>query len=561
MPTWNITSLKASLLLIAAIGSTPSHAASYVISSNSTAQNGGHSLSNGDTLTLNAGVTLNAADAIDDASANTLTINVYGTVTGNDAIQLDTDDNSLNMYSGSSATNTSDDGVDIGGDNNTVTIHSGATVTGKDEGIGVGGNNNTFTIYGDVITTGTTDDDALDIEGSGNTVHIHGTIKTAGATSCTSGATECNAIEADEGNTIYLHKGATIVGGIQSSDGTTLANKLYLDLGSSQSYNYTLNVKNTGQAWQVADQNGRSVSSSSTSAVAAGVGNIETADEVLYSRSKTLTDSINRYTGSDEFWFDAYSSSADRQASGQTINKFDMDTTGVTLIKPFSDSDSSLVIGIQNGSIDITGGVQRVKSNTTTAGLVKQYGNTRSRALISYSKNKSEQIVLDNTSATGKTTYKADYSAVGVSLGLGGKLHQSATENNRFSLSYDLDISHERIDDYTENNTFKWKARNITQAVLATQAVWAHQIDNNLLQVTGGIAYRALLSGKTASYDINTTSASFTDANSNEAIYSLGFLARHEFDDGSYARLNVEATESNKDASALSVALSVGSAF
>jgi hypothetical protein len=554
-----------------------SHADEYVISSDSTTQNDGNALADGDSITLSEGVTITASDAIDDAGASNLIVNIYGAVIGNDPIELDTDSNVLNVFSTGSALNTVDDGIGIGGNNNTAKIYSGATITGNDEGLGITGDGNTFFIHGIVQTTGTVDDDGIDIEGSGNTVYLSGTVKLPGT--CSAGLGECNAIEFDEGNTLQLNEGAIIIGGIQSSDGVSFVNSLDINVGAAQSYVYTLNSKGTigvdSLAWQVDDLDARSFVSTSTLAAAAGIGNVETADELMFDRAFSLDGSLARLglqetTGERQALFDAYGFSQSRDGNGITA-AYELDSRGMTLGMPLDllGHDAIAFVNYHDSEITIASGTHDIFAQSLRFGLsVPQMWSGEDYDIGLYavagrnSYDGTRDVLLNQNTTTGIATVDSSWDGTELELGVDASIGYDVSERLSIGGSLGLAAQVERVGSYSEQNYFAWDRRTIVQAHAKAELTLGYQASTSTrLYGTAGAWRRDVRSGETANYSINDTAVSYHGGVYDDTITSLRLGARHSLANGAVVSAEAVALDSSSADSRWGVSIGIAARF
>lgn len=557
--------------------------------SDNTTLNGGDTLSAGDSLTIESGDTLDVnGDAIKDAD-NNLTINVYGSVIAddgsNEGIQLDGTDAIINIFSSGSVTAAdnaievatsatannvinvhgtvtgSDYGIDLNqGEGNTVTIHAGGTVSGTNDAIYVGGDNNTIYVYGTVESSSgdaiDLEDNSADSDGSSvATVHIYGSVK------ATSGGASDYAVETDGGASVYLYEGGIVYGGFNTS-ANAVASNLTIDVGSARSY--VLKATDDGtSSWSVTDADSRTVvttSGASGAAKAAGIGNLETADEALYNRNISINQSLSRFAKTidkTQPWADIYGVSS-RRSSGETLApKFKHSISGVTVVNPLA-NNYQLFVGLQKANLDISENIQKIDSTSISAGLQKQLqaDGTTGRLMLSHNKYASSQEVLDSASANGYTTYTGDYSSLGLTLGIN---RVQKFDNLTFTL--DGALAHERIDNYKETATFTWNKRNLTQAIFSASGEWTKTNADKTWFVNGGVSARSLLSGKQATYMIDSTNATFSGGNHSEVIATFGAGLDYQLEQDGKATFEVLGSYSNRKTATLSAVLRIESDF
>jgi hypothetical protein len=544
-------------------------AADYTISADSTLQNGGFALTDGDSLTLNAGVTLDTSaageDAIFDDGARNLRIDVHGTVISNmsgdtdEAIDISTDDNVIHVHSGASLL-AIDEGIAIRGINNELVIHAGSDVSGVVEGISISGDDNVIRIFGEVEATGTNNNDGLDVEGSGNTFYIGGTVRIPDGT-CMDGAGECNALEIDEGNTVTLTAGARIIGGIQSSDGTSLANTLNINVGAAQSYVYTLNVKSSGQDWVVNDLDGRAMVSTSTLAAAAGVGNAEIADELMADRSGNLVASVGRLAAAGTAGqpaFDSYGMSQTRTAA-LSAPGYDLRSRGFTIGAPLT-AFGRQALGIVNyhrAGLDISGNTHDIDTSSLRLGLVVPELATHQgfdlgiHAVAGRTSYRGTRSVLVNQgSATGVAQVNAGWNSTEAELGVTATTRRALSDRLSVQTSLGLAAQVERTGAYSEGSYFSWEGRTVVQGYARMEATvnYAATQDTRLYGAAGATR-RNVISGKTARYSVNANALGLSGGQYHETAASLRVGLGHSMANGYSLSAEIGAIDSNRSKS------------
>lgn len=379
--------------------------------------------------------------------------------------------------------------------------------------------------------------------GTGTTLTNSGTIKSTG--------TNGIAIKADNNNaTITLQEGSVIIGDIVISSGMT-GTSLKMDVGSARSYVYS--VTDNSATWTLTDLDGRTAIQGS--AKAAGIGIVETADDSLYHRQQAINASLGHYfnqASKDRTWVDIYGQQNNRKADA-TLNKYSQQQAGFTLVKPFANGRTGLVLGAQQNSLDISDKVQTIDTSSAYIGLVQAGESVNVTALISYSNNDTEQQVLDNTSSSGYTTYKGSFNAYGVNLGIDKQSILSQSDNSQLNLNLSAVLNYEQQASYSETATFSWDKRNLAQAVLDLNINWQKSWSGLDFYATIGGQGRKLLSGDKATYKIDSTSASYTDShNQVTEAYARTGINIHM---GSQARLHLDI-QANGDNNRASLGLS-----
>ena len=425
-------------------------------------------------------------------------------------------------------------------DHNTVatTIRNNGTITAG----------NTKAIDGDattnltVINTGT-------LSSLGKTVYMAsgGALTNTGTIKATTVSNSAIYID-NANNTVTLGEGSVIIGDIELEASTATGNTIKFDVGSARSYVYS--VTNNSNSWILTDLDGRTAIQGS--AKAAGVGNVETADEALFNRTNAINNSLARYARlqNNETWADVYVGASKRDADTTTVNKYKHNLGGVTIVQP-RNNNTQLIMALQRSNLDISDNVQDVDSTSISIGLQKAnaYKGFTGRAIVSYNDYDSSQEVLDNSSSTGYTTYTGDYDSLGLTLGL-NKVHN----HGDVTVTLDGEIAHERIDGYSETATFTWKDRNLTQATLSASGLWKKSVSGKDVFVNAGVTARGLISGKKANYKIDTTNTSFDGGNQSEVMATFGAGVDYNLDTDAVARFEVQGGYSNRKTASASIA-------
>ena len=587
-------------------------ATDHVISSNSTSMIDDTTINANDSLTLSSGITLNVAgsDAIYLTNDN-ITLHIYGAVTGrNDGIDVD-EANTITVYSGGSVTaglqdgirvdnngNTvdiygtvtgvldgiqandgnqivvrsggtvsGDDGIDAN-DGNQIVVHSGGTVTGRLEAIEVDVAN-TVTVYSGGRVTSTTRD-GIWLNGDGNVAHLYGTVSGAddgieidGSTSnvgiygLVDGAS--NSVYVDDGtsNTVTIGENARLIGGVTTD---TAGNTLKFDVGSALSYVY-----DTTGSWTLEDLDGRSVVAGS--AMAAGIGNAETADELQYLRLSQINHSLlnraDRYAlvdGERQAWADPFYFNSERDASrtDATIEDYDADGYGLTIGLPIAlkGLDADVILGVQETALDIHSGAQNIDVSSLRAGLyfpnllTQDAIRVSGKALIGYNQHDMDrQVLVNSNTTTGITTYTADYDSWEAVAGLEAEHSQPlGTGATTLTASLGADLIYEAIESYDETANFHWDSRDLLQGV-AKASLGLHHVHTNGMKTyaIASVQARDVFDGKTTDYAINGTAVNFSGGDFNDTITQLNLGATYQAKDNLQLGLNLQAARSDND--------------
>ena len=499
-------------------------------------------ISSGKDSASNASYTINAS-----STGGTLNLTNSGTIsgTGNYVIYGGSDASSftLNNQSGGSITSDMNNTVYTGTGTGASITNVGTISTAGNIALNIAGANATITNTGTLKSTETTDCDGdcevVRLGATGAALTNSGTIQSLQSSG--------NAIRVrGDGNTITLNEGSVIIGDIELDSGTA-SNTIKFDVGSARSYVYTVTDNST--TWTLTDLDGRTAIEGS--AKAAGVGNVETADEALFNRTNAINNSLARYARlqNNETWADVYVGTSRRSVDG-TTTKYQQNLGGVTVVQP-RDNNTQLIMALQRANLDISNNIQDVDTTSISVGLQKAnaYKDFTGRAIVSYNDYDSSQEVLDNSSSTGYTTYTGDYDSLGLTLGL-NKVHN----HGDVTVTLDGEIAHERIDGYSETATFTWKDRNLTQATLSASGLWKKNVSGKEVFVNAGVTARGLISGKKANYTIDSTDTSFDGGNQSEVMATLGAGVDYNLDTDAVARFEAQGGYSNRKTASASLA-------
>lgn len=544
-----------------------------------TAASSTQTLSTGDRLTVMPGgsitvgppsvraVTGEASALVIDNAGN---IVLSGTYTGSDKARA--------VSLGAGATVVNSGTISVSGSNvRAITLGAGSTLTntGRIESSGVGGSNpavdapgaNTTIINtGTVSTIGSTGAPILSTEAglrftnagrivtdttSWPAVYTLGTdarVVNTGTVISTGGVRGAFEFRGTAG-TLTLGRGSIVIGDILTTSPT---NTLRMQVGSGMSYVYTT----TGD-WALQDMDGRPVVKGS--AMAAGIGNAETADELLFQRTSGLAHALDLRPAAAGagVWVAPYALQGSRGADTDdpTINRYAARQRGVVvgIPVPVASLPVEVLLHATQGGIDIDGNAQSIDQRGLYAGVhlpdFARAGALRLSGYATLGRNSYDgsRLVLVN-SGTGQTTYSASYASTEVQTGLRAQAETPVRPGLDRLWTASFNVAHERIGSYSETDTFAWKARALTQASLAGAHGVRYQVNDRLgVQAMAGLAYRKLLSGGTAAYSINGTDVSFSGGRSQDTQLTLSLGARYQLAPGTLLALNLSHARSLVD--------------
>ena len=433
-------------------------------------------------------------------------------------------------------------GVRTTGLNSTITNNRIITTSGNSAaGLKIYGDNSIITNNGTIATSGNTADGILSV---GNNIIINnsGSIRIADGNSAA--ITLGNAVfYGANNNTVNLLKGSIIVGDIHADTGLTGA-KLNINLGSGASYAYSV----TGP-WTVTDLDNRPMITGS--AYAAGIGAQETASEMLYQRTSSITSALDRRLrsyASDEvdnqpYWLDVYYSDASRNSGGNysTRSVFSNYNYGFTagFKLPVELTPLELVVTAQKNNLNIDSGNQIIDSTSLMVGLIAPSiteflgAKLSAKALVGFANNDGDRKVMTNSLLyNGSRQIKSDYNSTYAVLGTA--LTKLYPINDRLTADalVGLDLATQHIKAYAETDYFAWQGRTLNQLQSRIQVGLDYRFNQNKASLFArvGAERRDLISGGTQDYSINGTNVSFNTNNSNDTYITaqLGIKAHLE---------------------------------
>lgn len=461
-------------------------------------------------------------------------------------------------------TSSQSSGIYSQGVSSTTITNSGSIITsdGYSHGIYSSGASSTITNSGTITTSGEYGYGIL-LTGAANTINNSGTITTSsshgwGIYSISSNATINNSgtvratnsgsiaiALANVNNTVNLYRGSVIVGDIYAAPTYGAGARLNINLGAGASYAYQV----TGSSWTVSDLDNRPMVTGS--AYAAGIGAQETASEMLYQRTSSITSALDRRlrshasneTYNQPYWLDVYYADVSRNAGANysTRTAFSNHNYGMTagFKLPYEMTPLELVINAEQSHLNIDGSNQKVNSTGLMVGVLApnisdvQGAALSAKALIGFANNDGDRKVMTNSlSYDGSRQIKSDYDSFYATVGTAlTKLHPI---NDRLTLDaiVGLDLNINRIESYAETDYFTWNDRTLTQLQSRVQAGLDYKLwgDKGSVFARAGVERRDLIGGKTQDYAINGTSVSFNTNNKNDTYLTaqVGIKAQLE---------------------------------
>ncbi len=486
------------------------------------------------TTTVSGSISTSGADAhgiFNFSNSNSNTTTVTGLITtwsdGSHGI-LNVGDSNTTTVSGSVNTWGEEAlGICSEGNYNNINL-SGSIATNRSFATGVEtyGNDNSINISGRIDTRGD-DADGIYSDGDRNTVSISGSVLSLGGKAV---------YVSGDNNTVNIQRGARIVGTISLDTGT--GNRLRFNIGPAKSYIFA-----TEGDWTLEDLDGRTVVAGS--AMAAGIGNLETADEMQYGRLDRLNSALSRSNKLDasqaQSWAVPYVSTGKRKADALTpaVTHYDTKSMGVVAGKPTDwwGGKADLLLQLDHNKLNIAGNDHVITSTSARMGLrvsdtdLSTQSSQSVIAMVGYNHYDSARSVLMNeNTTTGETTFNAKFGSLEFLLGGVASTAYQLTPKMKLKTDAQVDVSYEMIDSYTESTYFSWKKRNLLQASARVAATVERQHQHNLHSLWGlAISHRNVLKGREGDYAINGTSVSFKGGDHKDTVATLSAGIKYNF--------------------------------
>lgn len=481
-----------------------------------------------------------AADGIASFGANT-TNNNSGTITTSLA-------NGYGIYSGGAyTTNTNsgsiatngNDGLGIYSTGTNATINNlGTIATSGNRGDGI------YSLGADTITTNSgvimatgANSRGIVLAGNNQTFTNSGLVMATGANS--------NAISWVLGvsnGVVNLNRGSVIIGDMVAGNHANA--RLNINLGSGVSYAYSVSSHVL-----VSDLDNRPMVTGS--AYAAGIGAQETASEMLYQRTSSITSALDRrlrsYASNEvdnqPYWLDVYYSDVTRNSGGNysTQTAFSNYNYGMTagFKLPVELTTLELLVNVQQSNLNIESGNQKIDSTSLMAGvsapnIIEVLGARLSaKALVGYADHDGDRKVMTNSLLyNGSRQIKSDYNSAYAVLGAALTKLYPFTDRLTADVILGLDLNTQRFESYKETDYFAWDSRTLMQLHSRVQTGLDYKLwgDKGSVFARVGAEHRDLIGGATQDYSINGTNVSFNTNNKNDTYLTaqVGIKAQLE---------------------------------
>ena len=329
-------------------------------------------------------------------------------------------------------------------------------------------------------------------------------------------------------NTVILEAGSRVIGDIETTGSN---NTLRINVGGARSVMY----ETTGD-WNLEFMDGRPGIEGSV--VTAGIGQLETADELMHRQFADLRDSLKRLESTDDpttnpIQVDAYRGREKRDAGKghPTLEKYELRTTGLTLALPVE------LLGIaqpfanySENALDIDGNAHHIDVQSLRLGLRQpelfRHGALAIGGRVAIGRNfhNGDREVLVNTNGTNASERQtASWRSNIAELAVNANYHQALTSTLRLGISPEFAAQHHRIEGYRESEAFLWKKRSLTQGQAALALTLDYTAEpNTRLNLKARAWHRELLDGETADYRLNTTDVSYTDPMTSDQGLEVG---------------------------------------
>lgn len=511
------------------------------------------------TGTINAG----DDDALEGDSSERLSLTNSGTISAadNNAVYLKNSANA-NIVNDGIISATDQDGIDLGDSSNASVVNNGTISAGSNTGIRLDDstdaritNNGAIEVIGNngilfqgssgayIENTGTISAkrgaiDAADTNTVTNATIVNsGTFTSEGNTvalqddsvlrnSGTIEATEAgeNAIYArGTGTVVTLEAGSTIIGDIET---VGAGNTLRINVGSAQSIMYE-----TSGDWTLESLDGRPVVEGSV--MTTGIGNLETADELMHRRAMDLRDSLARLEHQDltgtgiPVLVDTYTGEEDRSidANGNddasTRSDYTLETTGLTLGTQIGRAERPITLfaAYTDDDLDIDNDTHRIKAEGVRIGAASSslfsLGNIAFGGRVAVGRHDYEgdrEILVNTIGSNGMTRQEADWQSDVWEIAVDARYRRSLDEQLTLTFTPELGIQQERVEAYRESADLQWDKREITQGRVSLDAALDY-LANERTQLGAALTvwHRDVMDGEEADYTLGGDQVAYTD--------------------------------------------------
>ncbi len=533
---------------------------------------------NGDTITINSGITLGNLTQQQKADINekndvSVTVNSGGSilssqnaVQGDDSDDLTVTNSGTIRATGAKAINLKDTADSTITNNLGGIIRSGTGDTISGEAATGSTITNSGTIYSDdqrALNFFSTSTATVTNNSSG---HIYNSntneaIKLDGSSTLTNSGKIENKNSASNNsirlvgndNTIILKDKSILVGTIDA--GSTTGNTLKFQHGVGQTYYYK-----TAGDFTLQDLDGNQVVKGSAGSV--GQGASETLDELLSYKSINLRNFFNRFDKQDnqDAWGETYISNLKRDAHISNLAlEYDLTNFGVNLINQIE--NANFVIAFEGGSQNFVKN-HKIDYQNISAGVYlpqknNPYLNLDLFILGGITLKDGERTILTNTTASGKLKIESDYETYEIHTGI-KKNNSSAIPDLGLTASYSITPS------YDETKYFSWEDRHIGNvSIFFSDDYNLIKNEDSKLFLGWTLDMRNMISDKKQDYSINGTSATYKQHNdlTNEISLLANMGYEKKFSEKSSISFSLDAKNTNQYTKSVGANISLSSKF
>lgn len=361
-------------------------------------------------------------------------------------------------------------------------------------------------------------------------------------------------------NDVVIGTGSRILGALVAAEGST-GNRLTFDLGAGTSFAYE-----TSGPWILEDLDGRAVVSGS--AIAAGIGQLEAADELMAMRHRAveqaLTTAVPKSTG---LTFVPHGFRWSRQAdvADPTVLALDGEINGATLAgrSRFDEEPLTWSVSYLGSSLEIDAGEQGIDSRSVVLrGALPELVETGAwtfglRAHLARHAYETRRRVLTNTAA-GEELYSGSFDSFEYGVGVTARHEVNPSARVSIVSSLDFGVTTETLEAYAEGPYFAWDARDLTQGIADASVELSYHVDpRTRLFLSAGAEQRRVLSGRSANYAINEVPVSFSGGRHSASAYGVAAGIELAAAEAGRARMSAEWRESDDGGQTTAFALGV----
>ena len=367
--------------------------------------------------------------------------------------------------------------------------------------------------------------------GAGNTVNVSGTLDASSGSG--------SAINNNDGiNTYNIQEGAVLKGRLVSNgDYLPILN---FDQEVDKSYTYT-----TEGNWTVNFSGGRPFAYSDNVAVALTTENSETADEMLFARTRSLHDSLQRNSGAKQSaWADVYNHASERASNPAepTMKAYRANSNGISIGEPlvFGGQAVDIIFNRQRTNLRIGSDSQTLNNQSVKLGLMlKELAPAKGLRLAAsgfIGRNTYDGVrsnVVGNLSETGITTLSSHYSTTDMTLGLAADYKTQLSKTFLFEGAVEGAYVKEHFAAYAEGDAITWNARQISQSSGGLSVGLVYQPQKSLsYHLRVGAQSRTVNQGAEASYSVGSSTVSTSQSVRSEVYYDAEIGAVYQNDNG-----------------------------